>query len=79
MTKAWRPKVWDKIVYYAISQEIYDKKEVKLGRKFFEAGADAILTALIKEGTPTIAYHIEDGVKTRISGVRVIIPEEDNE
>ena len=53
----WRPKNWIEegigLTRYSISTEIYSKKEVELGRKFFieglEAGADAMLEALENE------------------------------
>lgn len=56
---SWRPKEgWKenllKVTYRSVSMEIYDKREVKLGREFFtkgcEVGADAILEALKEKG-----------------------------
>ena len=43
----------------------------------YEAGADAMLEALIKQGNPIEVYMTESGVKSRIKGISVIIPDEE--
>jgi len=53
----WRPKNWASIKYHNISREIYDTHEVELGYQFFEAGADAMLEALKKQGIPNDVYQ----------------------
>ena len=45
----YRPRNWMEIIYHNVSTEIYDKREVKLGRMFFDKGGEAMLGALRKE------------------------------
>ena len=42
----YRPKNWITIVNHLVSTEIYYPREVELGRKFVDAGADAMLQGI---------------------------------